>query len=333
MESGRTSWTPEQVDLLKRTVAKGTTDDEFKIFLHVCKHTGLDPFMKQIYAIKRYDPETGGQTMAIQTGIDGFRLQAKRTKRYVPGREPTFVEGKDGIPISATAYVKVQADDGSWHEVAATALYAEYVQKKKDGAITRFWRTMPHGQLAKCAEGLVLRKCFPAEMSGLHTDDEMDQADNDAPAPIIQPRRASAAPAPAPQEPPITVDARPIEEPPAAPPEAAKASEDPAPSNGPEKAPDAATGTGWALPLKSGSVAEMDEHEVRPALEGVIQSIADKEGKEFAAILDRIASFDGTDKAGKPTRVSVRDLDFVFRKGTKWGRKLYHDAKAEWNKS
>jgi hypothetical protein len=193
------------------------------------------------------------------------------------------------------------------------------------------YRKYPERMIMWRARSWAYRNGFSDALKGLIFREEAEDFPAvEAPRPaIIQPRRASAAPAPVAQEAPITVDSRPIEEaPPPAPPEATKASEDPAPSNGPEKAPDAATGTGGAFPLKSGSVDTMEEHEVRPALEGVIQSIADKEGKEFAAILDRIASFDGKDG-----RVTVRSLDMVFKKGTKWGRKLYHDAKKDWSKS
>jgi phage recombination protein Bet len=168
---------PEQLDLLKRTICKGSTDDEFALFMHVVKRTGLDPFAKQIYGIKRFDSDTGGEKMTFQTGIDGYRLIADRTGRYLPGREPTFVHDDKGNLISATAYVLRRGADGAYHECAATAHFDEYYQAKRDGSPTKMWATKPHVMLSKCAEALILRKAFPAEMSGVYTAEEMQQAD------------------------------------------------------------------------------------------------------------------------------------------------------------
>lgn len=177
--------TKEKVQLLKNTVCKGATDNEFELFTHICLRTGLDPFLRQIYAIKRPEKQDNGQykeVMSFQTGIDGYRLIAERSGKYSPGREPIFNYDSNGKLVSATAFIKKQTQDGMWHEVAATAFYSEYVQLKKDGQPSKFWSKMSHTMTAKCAESLALRKAFPDLFSGIYTKEEMMQSeveDND----------------------------------------------------------------------------------------------------------------------------------------------------------
>lgn len=168
----------EKIKLLKDTICKGSTNEELQLFIHACKRCGLDPFMKQIHAVKRWDSNAHREVMSIQTGIDGYRLIAERTGRYVPGRETTYQYDSNGSLTSATAYIKKLAGDGSWHEVSATAFWSEYVASKKDGTPTNMWATKPHVMLGKCAEALVLRKAFPADLSGIYTAEEMEQASN-----------------------------------------------------------------------------------------------------------------------------------------------------------
>gem|GEM_PF-507492 len=179
------NFSEDQIEILKNFICKGLTDSELKIFLMACVKTQLDPFMRQIYAVKRKQRKNDGsyeEMMTIQTGIDGYRLIAERTEQYAPGPEPSYSHAEDGSLLSATSYVKKLTKDGTWHTVSASAYLEEFIQTSFDKQTQKrkpsgLWATMPRTMLAKCAEAQALRKAFPAVMSGVYTKEEMDQAD------------------------------------------------------------------------------------------------------------------------------------------------------------
>ena len=150
----------DQVDLIKRTVAEGTSDDELSLFLEVCRATGLNPFQRQIYAIMRetWNPQTRQKEpkMTIQTGIDGYRLIASRTGEHVGTSDVEFgPPDEQGMPAFArvTVYRRVA---GERAEFTATALFEEYAQRKRNDELSGLWAKMPHTMIGKCAESLAL---------------------------------------------------------------------------------------------------------------------------------------------------------------------------------
>jgi phage recombination protein Bet len=162
-------WTPEQAQLISTTIAPGCSNDELRLFAYACQRTGLDPFSKQIYAIKR------GGKMTIQAGIDGLRSIAERTGQ-LDGSE-TYWCGPDGAWVDVWLDSKPPAAaktilhrKGCAHPFTATARFADF------NAGQGLWSKMPSVMIAKCSEAQALRRAFPADLSGVYSTDEMDQA-------------------------------------------------------------------------------------------------------------------------------------------------------------
>ena len=172
-------WTPEQTQLISTTIAPGCSPDELKLFAYACQRTGLDPFSRQIYAIKR------GGKMTISSGIDGLRSIAERTGQL--DGSSSYWCGEDGVWVDVWLSSKPPAAaktiiyrKGCAHPFTATARFADF------NAGQGLWSKMPSVMIAKCSEALALRKAFPADLSGVYSTDEMDQA--------VEPVTVTAAP-------------------------------------------------------------------------------------------------------------------------------------------
>tara|TARA_R110000824_G_scaffold146271_3_gene315023 strand:- start:462 stop:1286 length:825 start_codon:yes stop_codon:yes gene_type:complete len=140
------------------------TDDQLEVFLCASKRYGLNPIANQIY------PQLRGNNMTITTGIDGYRLIADRTGKYAGNDDPVFDDEDKPRKATVTVYKIV---GGQRCGFSATARWDQYFPGEKQGFM---WKKMPHLMLGKCAEALAIRKAFPAELAGLYTQEEMQQA-------------------------------------------------------------------------------------------------------------------------------------------------------------
>lgn len=253
LTSDQQAFTDQQVATLRQIGVEHATPEDLQVFFHQCRRTGLDPFARQIYMIGRrvnaryYDQQAGQWRdnwtirQTIQTGIDGFRLIARRAAdqrgETLSIEDTLWCDPKGGWHEAwiwphtppAAAKVTVRVGDGRFSGVAALH---EYMQTDRAGKPTGQWRAMPAVMIAKCAEALALRKAFPMDLSGLYTAEEMGQADareqaelaqagmtveaTNAPQPEPQPQapqlEAEPQPAPQPQAEPVEAEAEPVQD-------------------------------------------------------------------------------------------------------------------------
>ena len=168
----------EQAELIKAAIAKDATDEEFRLFLYTSQRTGLDPLTKQIHLVRKKVKQAEGSfktVMTIQTGIDGYRAIADRTGQLAGIDDPVYDTEEALSPKKATVTVYKMIN----HQrcpFTATARWKEYYPGETHGFM---WSKMPYLMLGKCAEALALRKAFPNDLSGIYTNEEMHQADDD----------------------------------------------------------------------------------------------------------------------------------------------------------
>lgn len=198
-----------QLQLVKNTVAKECNEDEFNLFIAVCKRVGLDPFRRQIYAVVYNADKPEKRSMTLMTSIGGLQAIADRSGTYRPDENnPEYTMDKELIsPSNPLGILKVEVFpqkyiNGEWHQLAGEAYWDEFapvidgydevdkgatwqdgnpkmtrVPNGKDmlDPRSKFWSKMPRRMIAKCAEAQALRKGWPEDLSGLYSPEEMDQ--------------------------------------------------------------------------------------------------------------------------------------------------------------
>lgn len=159
----------EQAEIIKNMICKDADDTELVLFLETCKSLNLSPFLKEVYFfVNKYKNKNGEwiRTPVIGIGINGYRKIAERTEKYSPGKAVEYALDKNGEPLSATAFVKKQTKDGTWHEVSATVFASEFTKAKNGG--------MFFHKLGINAESHALRKAFPDVYNGIYSKEELE---------------------------------------------------------------------------------------------------------------------------------------------------------------
>jgi phage recombination protein Bet len=206
IKDGQLILTPKHLELIKTQIAKRATPEEFDLFIMMARRTRLDPLLKQLYFMKykdnRKSQEAGcrcygectcGKAVyspaTYVTSIDGYRIIAHRTNDFAGIDEPIYTRPTPtSLPTHCTVKVYRKSSNRAF---SATVKFSEYTTGKQ------MWASMPETMIAKVAEAHALRKAFPQDLSGIYTNDEMDQADKGTPAQVVAPTAKAIAATPA----------------------------------------------------------------------------------------------------------------------------------------
>lgn len=160
--SDHTGWTPDQVALIIKTVARGATPDELQLFLYRCKNMGLDPLKPGRVHFIKYGTNPG----SIVVGIEGFRTFAARTEK-LSGIQRGVIKDDKGVILGG--WCEVHRKDWS-HPAREEVPFNEYNTGKG------IWAKMPETMIKKCAEAAALRMAFPEDLGGVYEAAELDKA-------------------------------------------------------------------------------------------------------------------------------------------------------------
>lgn len=200
MSNELTIWSNEsQLVEIKNIFAKDLLDTEFKTFVWIWKATGLNPFLREIWAVKY-----GTQSASIFIWRDWYRKSAQANPEY-DYHDVDAVYENDNFSVKnwvvehsynfknrgklVWAYCLVKRKSSTkamftfvdfveyylWNKVIENGVITEKIKPGKFGAMKEtLWDTKPATMIKKVAEAQGLRWSFQELFSGTYDESEME---------------------------------------------------------------------------------------------------------------------------------------------------------------
>lgn len=179
----RIDFTEDQIETIAKVIcvdSEGHTAPPafVALFLAACRHTGLDPFLKQIWALKVQNKWT------MFVGVDGYRVASFRTGLDDGMDGPEFSDDGEtwyDYPFKAKPnFCRV----GVWRKGVNRPFVTTLRMDSRINERSPSWVKDPAGMLAKCCESLSRRKAFPADVAIF--DDAVEVEDVEVGAPMTR---------------------------------------------------------------------------------------------------------------------------------------------------
>ncbi len=200
MSNELTIWSNEsQLVEIKNIFAKDLLDTEFKTFVWIWKATGLNPFLREIWAVKY-----GTQSASIFIWRDWYRKSAQANPEY-DYHDVDAVYENDNFSVKnwvvehsynfknrgklVWAYCLVKRKSSTkamftfvdfveyylWNKIIENGVITEKIKPGKFGAMKEtLWDTKPATMIKKVAEAQGLRWSFQELFSGTYDESEME---------------------------------------------------------------------------------------------------------------------------------------------------------------
>jgi hypothetical protein len=175
--------TREDIELLKATIGREArmSDSELLLFARICERWQLDPFLREIWAVRFKE----GEPLSIFASRDGMLKAARRDPAYQGPPVAFSVREQDEFEVEVDGdQIRVHFRMGkpprgpllgAWamlpaHGRRAAYYFADINEHRRQ---TRSWQTNPEALIIKCAEAAVLRRQFG--LSGLLMEGEEER--------------------------------------------------------------------------------------------------------------------------------------------------------------
>ena len=156
-------------------MSNNLNQNEFQQFVEIAQAFGLNPFKREIYASKY------GENFSIIVGFETYIKRAERSGLLSGWHVETFgaVNWQQIEQSTLLARITIHRKDFE-HPFIHDVHFIEYVGRKRDGSVTKFWKEKPITMTKKVAIAQGFRMCFSDELGGMpYTTEEMATMDVD----------------------------------------------------------------------------------------------------------------------------------------------------------
>ena len=166
----------KMLETLRNTVAKGTNDHEFALFIQVCRASQLNPFLRQIWCFVNVKLDKQGREvrdLTIFAGVMGILEVANSYSEY-DGCEVKTLLDEAGFPVESRC--KVWRKDRRLPTVGV-ARWKEDARRYRDGNLYPIWAEKSIYMLEKVAKARGHRETFPQRLANVYEPAELDGGD------------------------------------------------------------------------------------------------------------------------------------------------------------